>query len=42
MAGVSMEEIGRFLGRRDVRVTWRLYAKHSPGYLRGAINTLSD
>jgi integrase len=41
MAGVSMEEIGRLLGHRDVRVTWRIYAKYSPEYLRGAIDALS-
>ena len=26
MAGVPMEQIGRLLGHRDVRVTWRIYA----------------
>ena len=41
MAGVSMEETERLLGHRDVRVTWRIYAKYSPDYLRGAIDALS-
>ncbi len=41
MAGVPMEEIGRLLGHRDVRTTWRIYAKYSPDYLRGAIAALS-
>ena len=41
MAGVPMEQIGRLLGHRDVRVTWRIYAKYSPDYLRGAIAALS-
>jgi integrase len=41
MAGIPMEQIDRFLGHRDVRVTWRIYAKYSPDYLRGAIDALS-
>jgi integrase len=41
MAGIPMEEIGRLLGHRDFRTTWRIYAKHAPEYLRGAIDALS-
>ena len=41
MAKVPMDEIGRLLGHRDVRTTWRIYAKYSPDYLRGAIEALS-
>jgi integrase len=41
MAKVPMDQIGRLLGHRDVRTTWRIYAKYSPDYLRGAIEALS-
>lgn len=40
-ADVPMEQIGRFLGHSDVRVTWRTYAKYSPSYLKTAIQALS-
>ena len=42
MAGVPMEQIARMLGHRDVRITWRIYAKYSPDYLRQAAAALSD
>lgn len=41
IAGIPMEQIGRLLGHRDVRTTWRIYAKYTPGYLRDAIEALS-
>jgi excisionase family DNA binding protein len=41
MAGVPMVEIARILGHRDSRITERVYAKHSPDYLRRAIGALS-
>ena len=39
--GVSMDDIARFLGHGDVRVTQRVYAKYTPDYLRNAIKALS-
>lgn len=41
MAGVPMIEIARMLGHSDSRVTERVYAKHSPDYLRRAVDALS-
>jgi len=41
MAGVPMIEIARMLGHRDSRITERVYAKHSPDYLRRAVDALS-
>lgn len=36
MDGVPIEEIARYLGHSDPKVTWRIYAKHTPDYLRNA------
>ena len=36
-----MVEIARVLGHSDSRVTERVYAKHSPDFLRRAIDALS-
>jgi integrase len=41
MAGIPMAEIARVLGHSDSRITERVYAKHSPEYLRRAIDALS-
>jgi integrase len=41
MAGVPMREIAMLLGHRDSRITEQVYAKHSPDYLRRAIDALS-
>lgn len=41
MAGVPMDEISRFLGHGDVRVTQRVYAKYGPDYLRSAMEALT-
>ncbi|MSP03489.1 MAG: hypothetical protein EXR07_20975 [Acetobacteraceae bacterium] len=41
LAGVPMIEIARILGHRDSRITERVYAKHSPDYLRRAVDALS-
>ena len=41
MAKVPMDQISGPLGHRDVRTTWRIYAKYAPDYLRGAIEALS-
>jgi integrase len=40
MAGVSMQQIARMLGHTDSRITERVYAHHSPDYLRGAADKL--
>lgn len=40
MAGVSMFEIAKMLGHNSSVVTERVYAKHSPGFLRGAADKL--
>ncbi|WP_448500716.1 tyrosine-type recombinase/integrase [Sphingomonas sp.] len=37
---VPMEEIARFLGHTDTRITSRVYAKFSPDYLRRAARSL--
>ena len=41
MKGVPIAEIARVLGHSDSRITERVYAKHSPDYLRRAIAALS-
>lgn len=41
MRGVPIEEVARLLGHRDSRTTERIYAKHSPEYLRRAVDALS-
>lgn len=40
--GVPMREIGQFLGHTNESVTYRVYARYSPDYLRGAMASLSD
>lgn len=37
---VPMEEIAAFLGHSNPRTTYRIYAKYSPDYLRGAASAL--
>jgi integrase len=39
-SGVSMAEIGQYLGHTDLRTTYRIYARFSPDYLRGAAEAL--
>jgi integrase len=39
--GIAIEQVARVLGHNDPRVTWRIYAKHSPGFLRDGIAALS-
>jgi integrase len=41
MAGVPIAEIARLLGHADSTTTERVYAKHTPEYLRRAIDALS-
>lgn len=36
MAGVPMEDVARYLGHRDTRMTWRVYGRFSPTHLRSA------
>lgn len=38
--GVPMEEIAQFLGHADAKVTYRVYARFSPEYLRRAAKAL--
>ena len=40
MAGVSLFEIAKMLGHTSSIVTERVYAKHSPGFLRSAADKL--
>jgi integrase len=40
-AGIPIEQVAQMLGHRDPRVTWRIYAKHAPDYLREAVNALN-
>lgn len=39
-SGIAMEEIAQFLGHSDPRLTYRVYARYSPGYLRKAASAL--
>lgn len=39
-AGVPMPEIAQYLGHSDPRVTYRVYARYSPEYLKGAASAL--
>lgn len=39
-AGVPMSEISQYLGHTSTAVTERVYARYSPGYLRGAASAL--
>ncbi|MGD0106062.1 MAG: tyrosine-type recombinase/integrase [Rhodopila sp.] len=41
MKGVPIAEIARLMGHGDSRITERVHAKHSPRYLRRAIDALS-
>jgi integrase len=41
MAGVPMFDIARVLGHKESATTERVYAKHTPDYLRRAIDALS-
>ena len=41
MAGVPIEQIARVLGHTDPRLTLRVYAKHSPDYLRNAVDAIT-
>jgi integrase len=38
--GVPMEEIAQYLGHTDTRITFKVYAKFSPSYLRKAAGSL--
>jgi len=38
--GVGMDEIAQFLGHSDPRITYRVYARFSPSYLRKAASAL--
>jgi integrase len=40
-AGVPMEEIAQYLGHSDSRITERVYARYSPGYLARAARALT-
>jgi integrase len=39
-AGVPMEEIASYLGHTDTKITFRVYARYSPTYLRKAASAL--
>lgn len=39
-AGVSMDVVAQVLGHSDSRITSKVYARYTPGYLRGAISAL--
>lgn len=39
-SGVRMDEIAQFLGHSDPRITYRVYARFSPDYLRKAASAL--
>lgn len=39
-AGVSMPEIAQYMGHADSRITERVYARYSPGFLSGAARAL--
>lgn len=41
IGGVPLDQISRLLGHSDPRLTFRVYAKHSPDYLKNAIDTLT-
>lgn len=40
-AGVPLDEIAQFLGHTDPRITYRVYARYSPGHLRRAAEALA-
>ena len=35
-AGIPMIEIARYLGHSNPAITYRVYAKHTPDYLKSA------
>jgi integrase len=39
-AGASITEVSQYLGHTDTRVTYRVYARHSPEHLRNAAKAL--
>jgi integrase len=39
-AGVSIHEIASFLGHTDIKLTFRVYSRHSPDYLQKAAKAL--
>jgi integrase len=39
-AGVPMAEIAQYLGHNNPAITYRVYARYSPTYLRGAANAV--
>lgn len=39
-AGVDMRRLSRAMGHEDERTTERIYAKHSPGYLRDVVDVV--
>ena len=41
LAGVPLDQISRLLGHSDPRLTYRVYSKHSPDYLKNAIDALT-
>jgi integrase len=41
IAGIPLDQISRLLGHSDPRITIRVYAKHSPDYLKSAIDALT-
>lgn len=40
MGGIPIEEVARYLGHLDPRVSWKVYGKFSPGYLGKAKEAL--
>jgi hypothetical protein len=38
--GVPLVEVGQYLGHTDFKVTYRIYARFSPGYLAKAAAAL--
>lgn len=38
--GVSLAEVGQYLGHTDLKVTYRVYARFSPGHLKNAADAL--
>lgn len=40
MAGIPIYEIARYLGHTDIKITYRVYAKYAPDYLRSAAAVL--
>lgn len=38
--GVSIAEVGQYLGHTDLKVTYRVYGRFSPGHLKRAADAL--